>query len=178
MVVMKPCSTVAVGRAGGVRDDPVRLRVVVVVVDAEHDRHVGIGRRSGDDHLRGARFEMPRGALAVGEEPCRLDHDVDAQIAPGQVLGIAFGEEEEIVTSDGDLAVPDLDVLGQAAQHRVVLEQVSHRLGVPEVVRSDDFEVPAPLQVSPKEVAPNTPEPVDPNLHLGHLILPTELLRM
>jgi hypothetical protein len=46
---------------------------------------------------------------------------------------------------------------------------MSHRLGVPKIVRSNDLEVPTPLQVSPKKVAPNPPKPVNPNSRLGHL---------
>jgi hypothetical protein len=44
-----------------------------------------------------------------------------------------------------------------------VLEQVRHRLGVPEIVGRDDLEVPTTLQVSPKKVAPDPPEAVDSN---------------
>jgi hypothetical protein len=40
---------------------------------------------------------------------------------------------------------------------------VRHRLGIAEVVRRDDLEVAPTLQVRPEEVAPDAPEPVDPN---------------
>jgi hypothetical protein len=45
---------------------------------------------------------------------------------------------------------------------------VRHRLGIPEIVRSDNLEVATPLQVSPKEVASNPPKPINPNSRLGH----------
>ena len=59
----------AVGGAGGVRDDVVRVAVVgVVEVDAERNRHVGIRGGCRDDHLAGAGLEVLGGALAIGEE--------------------------------------------------------------------------------------------------------------
>ena len=145
-----------------------RLGVVFVVVDPEHDRHVWILRGRGDDDLRGAGVEVGRGPVAVGEEAGRLDHDVDAEVAPRQLLRIALGEKLELLAADGDLAVADLDVLLELAQDRVVLEQVRHRFGVPEVIRRDHIEVALPLQVSAEEVPPDPPEPVDADLCLRH----------
>ena len=81
----------AVRRAGGVRDDVVRLGVVVALVDAEHDRHVRVLRGRGDDHLPRAAVEVLRGAVALREEAGRLDHDVDAEVAPGKAAGVALG---------------------------------------------------------------------------------------
>jgi hypothetical protein len=54
-----------------------------------------------------------------------------------------------------------------------VLEQVGHRLGVAEVVRRDDLEVAPALQVRPEEVAPDAPEPVDPNANSHDLASPS-----
>ena len=70
IVVMKPCSivnascsTFASGATQFVVQeafeiDVVRLRVVGVVVDAEHDRHVRVGRRRRDHHLLRACVEV------------------------------------------------------------------------------------------------------------------------
>ena len=58
--------------------------VVGVVVDAEHDRDVGIRRRGGDHDLLRARVEMLLRAFAIGEEAGGLEDDVDAQVAPRQ----------------------------------------------------------------------------------------------
>ena len=57
----------AVRRARGVGDDLVVLRVVVAVVDADHQRHIGVGRRRRDHDLRGARVEVLLGAVALRE---------------------------------------------------------------------------------------------------------------
>ena len=57
-----------------------------VVVDADDERGVGVGRRGGDDHARRAGLEVGRRLVAVGEEAGRLDDDVDAEVAPRQLL--------------------------------------------------------------------------------------------
>ena len=41
---------------------------------------------------RGAGLEVGGGLVAVGEEAGGLDHDVDAEVAPGKVLRVALGE--------------------------------------------------------------------------------------
>ena len=145
------------------------LRVVFVVVDAEDDRHVRIcgGRR--DDHLRRAGVEVLARALPVGEEAGRLDDDVDVEITPGKRRRIALREHAELVLADDDRPVGDADVLVQLPEHGVVLEQVSHRRHVPEIVRSDDLEVPLTFQMRAEEVPPDAPKPVDPHPCLGHL---------
>ena len=152
----------AVRRAGGVGDDVVRVLVVGVVVDAEHDRDVGIGGRSRDDDLLRARVEVLLRAVALREEAGRLEHDVDAEVAPGNRARIALGEELELLAAGADDAAADLDVPVERAERRVVLEQVRHRLLVAEVVRRDDLDVRPALQLSAEEVPPDPAEAVDP----------------
>src|SRR6266508_236443 len=153
----------AVGRAGGVREHVVRFRVVGLVVDTEHDRHIrALGRRR-DDHLLGAAVQMLRGPVAIGEEAGRLDYHVYAEIAPGEAAGVALRQDLDLLALDGDRPVACAHVLAELSQDGVVLEQVRHRGRVAEVVRRDDLEVPTALEVRAKEVAPDPPETVDPN---------------
>ena len=72
-------------------------RVVGVVVDAEHDRDVGIRGRGGDHDLLRARGEMLLRALPVGEEAGGLEDDVDAQVAPRERRGIALREHPNLL---------------------------------------------------------------------------------
>ena len=130
----------------------------------------GIGRRRRDDHLLRARVEVLGGVLALGEEAGRLDHDVGAEVAPGQVGRVALGEDLDLLAVDGDRAVGRLDLAREAAEDRVVLEQVGERLGVGEVVDRDEVEVGARLVGGAEEVAPDPPEPVDADLDC-HLCL-------
>ena len=74
----------AVRRAGRVGDDVVRVRVVQVEVHAEHDRDVLVGRGRGDDDLLRAGLEVLGGIVALREEAGRLEHDVDAEVAPAE----------------------------------------------------------------------------------------------
>ena len=146
----------------------VLLGVVGVVVDAEHDRDVGIGRGSRDDHLLGPRVEMLLRALAVGEEAGGLDHELDLELAPRQSSRVALREHLQFRPACLDDAVPNLDVLAQLPKDGVVFQKVGHSLGVPEIVDRNELEVPAPLQMRAKEVPPDPPKPVDPNACLRH----------
>ena len=173
IVVMKPCSipnascsTFAIGATQFVVQEAFEMmwcccRVVLVVVDAEHERDVRLLGRRRDQHLLRARVEVLLRAVALGEVARRLDHDVDAEVAPRQGRRVALGEHLELRAAGLDHAVAELDTLRKRPEHRVVLEQVRHRLRVGEVVHRHDLEVAVPLEVRPEEVAPDAPEPVD-----------------
>ena len=151
----------AVRRAGGVGDDVVGVRIVGVVVDAEHERDVRIGRGRRDEDLLRAGVEVLLGALAVGEDAGRLDHHVDAEVAPGERRGIALAQHLQLLPTRAERAVGELDLARERPQVRVVAEQVGHRLRVAEVVQGDDVDVRPERLLRPEEVSADAPEPVD-----------------
>ena len=87
----------------------------------------------------------------VGEEAGRLDDQVDTQLRPRQIGGIALGENLDrpsgadgltavLQRVDDEPVLDDLDLAAELAVHRVVLEQVREGLGVGEVVDRHDFD--------------------------------------
>ena len=97
--------------------------------------------------------------------PGGLDHDVGAEVAPGQRGGILLGEDLQLVAVDADAAVRYLHLAREAAQDGVVLEQVGEHLGVDQVVDGDEVDVRARRLGRAEEVAPDAPEAVDADLH-------------
>ena len=105
----------------------------------------------------------------VGEEAGGLDDDVDAEVAPrqrGRVLldleGLDLG-----VADDDDVVALEADVLGVAAQDRVVLQQVRQAGVVGEVVDRDDLDVgllPSAFCAARarKKLRPMRPKPLTP----------------
>src|SRR5690606_25506852 len=87
--------------------------------------------------------------------------DVGAQLAPGEVRGVALGERTDLLAVDDDVVVVEVDGLAEAAQHRVVLEQVGQGLVVGQVVDANDLDVRTRLHESPVEVPADTAEAVD-----------------
>jgi hypothetical protein len=146
----------------------VLVGVVGVVVHAEHDGYVRIGRRRRDHHLLRAGVDVLLRAVAIGEEPGRLDHELDAEVSPRKGSRILLGKHLQLTVPGLDDPVVDVDVLVELPEHGVVLQKVSHRLGVTEIVDGDDVEVPTALEVSTEKVPPNPPKPVDPNACLSH----------
>ena len=102
----------------------VQLRVVVAVVDAEHDRDVRVGRRGRDDDLLRARVEVLLRTFAVREEAGRLEHHVHAEVAPGEIGRIAFGEELELLAGSVDDAVGEHDVTRPVSYTHLRAERV------------------------------------------------------
>ncbi len=76
------------------------------------------------------------------------------------------------MAADADDAVAGLDRQVERAEHRVVLQQVRHRLRVADVVRGHDLEVAAALELGAEEVPADPAEAVDPDPGLRHLRAP------
>ena len=62
-----------------------------------------------------------------GEEAGRFEHDVDAEVLPGQLRRVAHRQHLELVAVDRDAVALGLDLRVQVAEHRVVLEQMRQR---------------------------------------------------
>ena len=133
----------------------------VAVVDAEDERDVRVGRGGRDEDLLRAGVEVLLCALAAGEEPGRLEHDVDAEVAPRKPGGVSLREHLHRLTARLDDPVAERDVACERAEHRVVLQEVGHRLRVAEVVERDDLDVGAQLLLRAEEVAADPAEAVD-----------------
>ncbi len=175
----------AVRRAGGVRDDVVLRGVVDPFVDAEDDRQVlALGGRGDDDLLRpalrdvvlGPADRLPLLVHAVGldrEEAGRLDDDVDAEVFPGEVRRVGLLQHLQVLAVDEEVLAGHLDRSVEAPVGRVVLEEVSHRLQVADVVYGDDLELGGVLVANRLEdLAADAAEPVDSDFrgHLGRLL--------
>ena len=84
------CSTFATGARQFVVHDAFEITtcslgvVRVVEVDAERDGDVGLLGRRRDDHLARAGLDVLQRVGALAEQARRLDHDLDAELAPGQ----------------------------------------------------------------------------------------------
>ena len=88
----------------------------VALVHAHDDRRVVAGGGSGDEHLLGAAGDVLLGVLGLGEASGRLDDDVDAELAPGKVRGVALFEDLDGLAADGDRVAVVRDVLRRAGR--------------------------------------------------------------
>jgi hypothetical protein len=154
----------AVGRAGRVGDDVMSLGVVEVVVDAEHEVRVGrlgaFGGRGEDDLLRSG-LQMALGVGARTELAGRFDHDVDAEVRPWEVGGVALRERADLEVSGLDDAVLGGDRAREATVDRVVGEEVGERGSVGDIVDGDDLDVGAGLDGRTHDAASDAAEAVD-----------------
>ena len=152
-----------IGGAAGVGDDVVLGRVVILLVDAQHDGEVLIlGRGRDDDFLRPARDVLAH-ALTVGEDAGALDHQVHAHLAPLQVGGVALGQRPDGFPVHVQVAL----VVGHGAVElsggAVVFEQVRQGLVIGQVVDGDHVD--AALGQNPEDQPPDPSKSVDAYLH-------------
>ncbi len=83
-------------------------------------------------------------AVAIGEAAGAFHDDVDAEIAPGQLLGRRLGEHRHVLAVGLELLAGDGDLAGKAPMHAVELEQMGVHLGRAEIVDRDEVEILAP----------------------------------
>ncbi len=119
---------------------------------------------SRDDDLLHGRAQVRLGLGRVGKVAGRFDDNLRAHIGPGQLGGVALGPHLDLLAVDRDEVLAGLDLVGQVAQDRVVLEQVSQRRRAGQVVDGDkiDFLV---AKRGAQNVASNAAEAVDSNLY-------------
>ncbi len=109
-----------------------------------------LGRRRDED-LLGTGVDVRLGLGCVREQAGRLDHEVDTQLAPWQIAGIALRQDlhgpldaeklaDDVLGMNNELALSRLDVVVETAVHGVVLEKMSEGLGVREVVDGHDLD--------------------------------------
>ena len=100
----------------------------------------------------------------LGEEPGRLDDDVDAELGPGEVCGVALREDQDGLAIDDDLVAVELDGRVEASCDGVVLEEMRQRLVVGEVVHRNDLKLASLRERGAEEVAADAAEAVDTDL--------------
>ena len=84
---------------------------------------------------------MERGLFALREEARRLEDDFRAEVLPGQLRRVALVEEPELVVAGPDDALGNRHFAIERPEYGVVLEEVSHRVGITEVVDRDQIDV-------------------------------------
>src|SRR5699024_5662931 len=91
----------AVGGAGGVGDE-IHVAGVLIQVDAAYKHGGVILGGGGHDDLLGAGVQVALGLLLGQEQAGGLHHILSAQLAPGQVGGIALGGDGNLPAVDDD----------------------------------------------------------------------------
>ena len=103
---------------------------------------------------------MQFGFVAAGEEPGRLEHNINVQFFPRQVRRIAVLQDSNFVPAYDDVFVVITDFAVEFAVHRIPFEQMSEGVRVCEIVDSEDL-LDLFLRHRAKDVASDAPETVD-----------------
>src|SRR6202022_3967229 len=106
------------------------LRIINVVVDSDAKRGVGIlCRRGNQDAFRTCLADVQLGLVASGEKPSRFQDNIDGQLTPREVSGVALLENLNLVGADDDVLLVVADFAVEFAVNRVPLEQMGESFG-------------------------------------------------
>ena len=132
----------AIGGAARVAHDGRRL-FEGLLVDAHDDggHLVGALGRGADDGLLRAGLDVLVGPVVVGEEAGGFDDVVDADVAPLEVGRVPLGGGADLLAVDDEVVRVGRDLAVELAVDRVVLEEVSERVVVEQVVDGNDLDV-------------------------------------
>ncbi len=97
------------------------LRVVRVLVHAEHDGDILVFPRSGDDDLLSSRFQVFRSAIAVTEEARCFNDNVDTELGQWQCGRSPLAEDLDLVPVDHHRTVLELNRPWVGPMHGIVL---------------------------------------------------------
>lgn len=126
----------AVGRARRVGED--RGTGILGVVDTHHV-HGCIARGGGDDDALAAALQVHGGLLDAGKDTGRFANNLGSGLAPWDLLGVAFGEELDLLSVNNQTVTLKGDFARVLAMNRIVLELVRGVLrGEEGVVDGDD----------------------------------------
>ena len=125
----------AIGRATGIRNDPVLRRIVNVIIDAHAKRRVRtFCWRGNEDAFRTGFAQMQLSLVAAREKAGRLEHNVDLQFLPRQVRRVALFQDCNLVPAHDDVFLVIADLAVEFPVDRVPFEQVGKRFCVGEIV--------------------------------------------
>ena len=95
-------------------------------------------RRQEDDPCAGADVLLE--ILAPRERPGALEHELDAQLLPGELRWVAAAQRPQLAAGDDQIASVDDHGLRVPPVHRVEAKQVGEVLDVDQVVDGDQLE--------------------------------------
>ena len=99
--------------------------------------------------------------ITRAEPPGALEDDVDAELVPGQVRGIALVQDGQLVTVDAEQVVRELDVCREPSVDGVAPQKLSELCTVGEIVDRDELGVRAAFMGSAEGGSANSSEAVD-----------------
>ena len=111
-------------------------------------------------------------ALPIPEEARGFDNDVHPQVPPHEVGWVALAEQLDLFTIHHQTVFRDLHRAGEDPVIGVVLEKVSHRGQITNIIDGYYLQlVGVVVEHSLEGLSPNSPEPVDSNLSTHSNIL-------
>ena len=158
----------AVGGAGGIGDDMVDGRVILILVDP-HDKGLdsALGR-CGDDDLAGTRHRDGPGPNRHRRKiPCTRQHIPTPVLPPGDVGGIAMAGNSDMPAIDDNPLFIGADILLIDPHYRIILQQVRQGGIVGEIVDRHHLDIRKgriPAE-GPEDVPADTAETVDSYFH-------------
>lgn len=132
----------AVGGAGSVGNDVVLIVRVITLVDT-HDKSANaftLAWGSDEDLLR-ARLNVLACAFEVDEDTGSFDDEVDVHGLPGELEGVAVGDNLDFLSINGDSVLTGNDISIKGAEDGIVLEKMASSLDARGVVDANYFHV-------------------------------------
>ena len=162
----------AIGGAGCIRDHRV-AGFEHAVIDAVHDGRIDVvAARGGNHDFFRARRDVRRRLGLAGEQARALQHEIHAELAPGQLGRIALRDHADAIAVHHHRIAVDVHIAAEAAVHGVETRQMSIGIGIAQVVDRDDLDLARVLALVERaqNVAADAPVTIDPHFDCHRLL--------
>ena len=138
-----------------------------VVVYVVNDGGQVVASGSGDNNLLGAGVDVSLSLSLGGVEAGALQHDIHAQLAPGQLSSVGLSVDGDLLAVHNDVVLASLNNMALSsviALGGVVLQQVSQHLGGGQVVDGNNLEALSAEHLTESQTA-DTAKTIDSNFN-------------
>ena len=160
-----------VGSTGSVGNDMMLSSIIGFLVYAHYNSSILILAGSGQHHFLGTGGDMSASLQGIVENTGGFHHDINAQLAPGQIGRLSLAAYQHFFAVDQHIIVLCLDSLIPGTVYRVIFQQMSIDRSVTHIVDSHDLNLRLAPR-SPENQTADTAETIDSNFNHNKAPLP------
>ncbi len=162
-----------VRRARRIADHVHGLRIIFFVIHSDAERTICfVFAGCGNNHFLGTCREVKTCILTLGKEARALEHNIDFEFLVWELCRVLDRCQLGFTVRSDQLITLELDLAHECPVRRIEREEVSESRRIREIIDEHDIQVWVLLENDAEDLASDTAEAVDGDVHKKIVILP------
>lgn len=142
--------------------------IVLVIIDTDNEGTDTVTlTRGGDKDLLSTSLDMLPCSSGVNKDTGSLNHNINAELLPGQLERVSVGDDLDFLTIDSDRFLSGDDIGVKGTKNGIVFEKMGGGLDAGSIINTDDVHVGIGTTCpATNEVTSDTAETIDRYAHL------------